>query len=65
MGLPRWNVVKNPPVDAGDARDTDLIPGLGISPGVENSNSTPVFLPEELHEQRSLAGYSQWGCKEF
>ena len=23
----------------------------------------PVFLPEELHGQRSLAGYSPWGCK--
>ena len=25
---------------------------------------TPVILPEELHGQRSLAGYSPWGCKE-
>ena len=25
----------------------------------------PVFLPEESHEQRSLAGYSPWGCKEL
>ena len=25
---------------------------------------TPVFLPEEFHGQRSLAGYSPWGCKE-
>ena len=23
----------------------------------------PVFLPEEFHGQRSLAGYSPWGCK--
>ena len=26
---------------------------------------TPVFLPGELHEQRSLVGYSPWGCKEL
>ena len=26
--------------------------------------STPVFLPGEFHGQRSLAGYSTWGCKE-
>ena len=26
--------------------------------------TTPVFLPGEFHEQRSLAGYSPWGCKE-
>ena len=25
---------------------------------------TPVLLPEESHGQRSLAGYSPWGCKE-
>ena len=25
---------------------------------------TPVFLPEESHGQRSLAGYSPWGCTE-
>ena len=26
---------------------------------------TPVFLPGESHEQRSLAGYSPWGRKEL
>ena len=26
--------------------------------------STPVFLPEKSHGQRSLAGYSPWGCKD-
>ena len=26
---------------------------------------TPVFLPGELHGQRSLAGYSPWGRKEL
>ena len=26
---------------------------------------TPVFLPGELHEQRSLVGYSPWGHKEW
>jgi len=25
---------------------------------------TPVFLPGEFHGQKSLAGYSPWGCKE-
>ena len=24
---------------------------------------TPVFLPRRAHRQRSLAGYSQWGCR--
>ena len=30
--------VKNPPASAGDARDADLIPGLGRSPGGVNGN---------------------------
>ena len=25
---------------------------------------TPVFLPGKFHEQRSLVGYSLWGCQE-
>ena len=25
---------------------------------------TPVFLPGVVHGQRSLVGYSPWGCKE-
>ena len=31
-------VVKNPPANAGDARDAGLIPGLGRSPGAGNGN---------------------------
>jgi len=26
---------------------------------------TPVFLPGKSHRQRSLEGYSPWGCKEL
>ena len=31
-------VVKNPPANAGDARDVGLMPGSGRSPGVGNGN---------------------------
>ena len=31
-------MVKNPPANAGDVRDLDLIPGSGRSPGVGNGN---------------------------
>ena len=31
-------VVQNPPANAGDTRDTGLIPGSGISPGLGNCN---------------------------
>ena len=27
--------------------------------------STSVFLPGEFHRQRSMVGYSPWGCKEL
>ena len=29
----------------------------------EGMQTTPVFLPGESHGQRSLVGYSPWGCK--
>ena len=56
-------VVKNPPANAEDMRDAGSIPGLGRSLE-EGMQPTPVFLPGESHGQRSLAGYSPWGCKE-
>ena len=37
-GFPGSIVLKNPPANAEDARDTGLIPGLGRSPGVGNGN---------------------------
>ena len=33
--------------------------------GQGEGQPTPVFLPEELHGQRSPAGYSPWGLKEL
>ena len=38
-GFPGDTVVKNPPANAGDARDMDLIPGSGRSPGGGNGNA--------------------------
>ena len=38
MGFPGGTVVKNPPANAGDTRDTGSIPGSGKSPGVGNVN---------------------------
>ena len=37
-GSPGGVVVKNSSANAGDARDTGLIPGPGRSPGVGNGN---------------------------
>ena len=51
-------MVKKLPANAGDIRDAGSIPGLGISSGGGYGNPlTPVFLPGEAYEQRSLAGY--------
>ena len=39
-GVPEGGaVVKNPPANAGDARDTGSIPGLGRCPRIGNGNS--------------------------
>ena len=47
-------VVKNPPANAGDVRDTGSIPGSGKSPEGGHGNSLQLFLPGESHGQRSL-----------
>ena len=57
-------VVKNPPANAGNIRDMGLIPGSGRFPWRRAWQPTPVFLPGKFHGQRSLVGYSPWGCKE-
>ena len=39
-------------------------PCFGKTPWRRKWQPIPVFLPGESHGQRSLAGYSPWGCKE-
>ena len=39
-------------------------PWVGLIPWRRAWQPTLVFLPGEYHGQRSLAGYSPWGCKE-
>ena len=45
-------MVKKPPTNAGDIRDTGSIPGPGRSQGGGRGN--PVFLSGESHGQMSL-----------
>ena len=52
--------MKNRPANAEDVREGGSIPGLGRSPGGGHSNPK-ILLPEELHGQRSLVGYSPQG----
>ena len=56
-------MVKNLPANVGDIRDVSAIPRLGGHPRGRNGNPTPVFLPGDSHGQKSLLGYSPWGCK--
>ena len=59
-GFPGSSVVKNMPADTGDMGS---IPELGRSPGERKWQLTPVFLPGKTYGQKSLVGYSPWGCK--
>ena len=43
----------------------ELNPWVGKIPLRRALQPTPVFLPGESHGQRSLMGYSPWGCKEL
>ena len=40
-------------------------PWVGKIPWRRKWQPTPAILPGEFHGQRSLAGYSPWGCKEL
>ena len=64
--FPGGALVKNLPANAGDTRDLGLIPGLERSLEVENGNPFQYScLRKKFHGQRSMLGYSPWGCKEL
>ena len=51
-------MVKNPPVNAGDARDIGSISGSGRFPGEGSGNSLQYSCLEKSHGQKNLVGYS-------
>ena len=59
-GLPRWLNGKESPA----CRRPGFDLWVRKIPWRREWLPTPVFLPGEFHGQRSLAGYSPWGCKE-
>jgi len=59
-GFPGGSVVKNLPAMQ-KTRVQSLVRKI---PWGKEWLPTPVFLPGEFHGQRSLEGYSPWGCKE-
>ena len=62
MGFPGGSDSKESACNVGDM---GLIPRLGRSPGGGHGNPLQYSYLENLHGQRSLAGYSPWGCKEL
>ena len=58
-------VVKNPPDNSGDTGVSGLTPRQGRSPGGGHGNPLQYSCLENPHGQRSLVGYSPWGCKEW
>ena len=46
-------------------QETGFNPWVRKMPQRREWQSTPIFLPGEFREQRSLMGYSSWSCKEF
>ena len=49
---------------ANNVGDLGSIPGLGRYTGGEHGNPLQYSCLENPHGQRSLAGYSPWGCNE-
>ena len=54
-------MVKNLPA----VQETGFCVWFGKIPCRGEWQPSTVFLPGEFHGQRSLAGYSPWGCKEL
>ena len=62
MGF-RLDIYNQPPV-YGTSQVAFVVKNLPSSAGdVRAWQPTPVLVPEESHGQRSLVGYSPWGCK--
>ena len=61
MGFPDGLVSTESSYNSGDL---GLIPDLGRSPGGGHGNPFQYSCLEKPHEQKSLAGYIPWDCKE-
>ena len=59
--FPGGAVVKTPPTNAGDARDTGLIPKSGKSPEIGNGNPLQYSCLENFMDRGAWQGYSPWG----
>ena len=58
-------LVKNPPANAGDARDMGWIPGSGRSPGVGNGHPLQYSWLENSMDREAWWATGPGGCKEL
>ena len=63
ISFPGGSAVKNPSANARDIRDEVWMPELGRLPGGGNGKLLQYSCLENSMD-RSLVGYSPWGCKE-
>ena len=61
-GLPRWHSGKEPACQCKRRRFDPCVRKIHWN---RKWQTTPVFLSGKFHEQRSLASYSSWDCKEW
>ena len=61
LDFPVGTAAKKLPANEGD---TKFDPWVRKISWKRKWKPTPTFLPGKSHEQRSLAGYSPWSCKE-
>ena len=65
MGFPGGTSGKESTCQCRRLKRHGFSPWVGKIPWSRKQQPTPVFLPGKFHGQRSLAGYSPWGCKEL
>ena len=64
LGFPGGTSGTEPICQCRRHKRTKFAPWVRKIPWRREWQPTPVFLPGEFHGQRSLVGYSPWGCKE-
>ena len=63
--LPRWLRGKESTCQCRKLRRHGFDPWIGKIPWKRKWQPTPAFFPGKSHGQKSLAGHSPWGCKEW
>ena len=64
-GLPRWHSAKESACQYRRQQRLGFHLWVGEIPWNRKRQPSPVFLLGRFHEQRSLAGYSSWGAKNW